>query len=104
MTDPRNPRRDLHDIVLAPVVSEKSYGLIDGNVYTFIVAPDANKIEIRQAVEAIFEVKVANVNTLVRKGKRRRNRRTGKFSSQPDQKRALVTLAPGHSIELFEGV
>lgn len=93
----RNPR----DIVLRPVVSEKSYGAFDANVYTFVVAPDANKIEIRRAVESIFNVRVTNVNTINRKGKRKRNRRTGNWSKRSDEKRALVSLAPGDRIEIF---
>ena len=68
--------KDPRDIILRPVVSEKSYALLDGNVYTFVVAPSANKIEIRQAVEEIFNVKVLNVTTMNRQGKRKRNRRT----------------------------
>ena len=94
----KNPR----DVILKPVVSEKSYGLIDNGAYTFIVAPDANKVEIRQAVEAIFNVKVKSVNTLNRPGKRYRNRKTGTFGSRPDTKRAIVTLAAGNEIPLFE--
>ena len=93
----KNPR----DIIIKPVVSEKSYAAYDENVYTFVVASDANKIEIRQAVESIFNVKVTNVNTLNRNGKRKRNRRTGTFGRRPDQKRAIVTLADGDRIELF---
>ncbi len=95
MNDPR-------DVILRPVVSEKSYGLLDRNVYTFVVHPDANKIEIRQAVESIFNVRVTKVNTLNRKGKRKRNRRSFTFGTRPDTKRALVTLADGDRIELFE--
>ncbi len=72
----RNPR----DVILRPVVSEKSYAAIDSNVYTFVVADGANKIEIRRAVEEIFNVKVTNVNTVTRKGKRKRNRRSGAWS------------------------
>jgi large subunit ribosomal protein L23 len=88
------------DVILAPVVSEKSYSLIDQNAYTFMVHPDANKTEIRQAVEAIWGVKVVNVNTLNRKGKSKRFRfTTGRRS---DTKRAIVKLAPGDRIEIFE--
>jgi large subunit ribosomal protein L23 len=94
--------KDPRDVVLRPVVSEKSYGLLDGNVYTFIVHADSSKPEIRDAVQSIFEVKVEKVNTLNRKGKRKRNRKTGKLGQRPDTKRALVTLAEGSSIELFE--
>ena len=89
------------DIIIRPVVSEKSYAAFDGNVYTFVVAPDANKIEIEDAVERIFNVRVTNVNTLTRKGKRKRNRRTGGFGKRPDAKRAVVSLAEGDRIEIF---
>ena len=89
------------DILIRPVVSEKSYAAYDANVYTFVVAGDANKIEIRHAVEEIFGVKVTNVNTVNRKGKRKRNRRTGSYGSRPDSKRAIVSLAEGDSIEIF---
>jgi large subunit ribosomal protein L23 len=93
--------RDPRDIIVRPVVSEKSYASFDDNVYTFIVASDANKIEIRKAVETIFNVRVTNVNTINRKGKRKRNRRTGTWSSRPDERRALVSLADGDRIEIF---
>ena len=93
----RNPR----DVIIRPVVSEKSYTAYDANVYTFIVAPDANKIEIRNAVESIFDVHVTNVNTLNRNGKRKRNRKTGGFGKRVDTKRAIVTLAEGDRIEIF---
>jgi large subunit ribosomal protein L23 len=95
MTDPR-------DVILRPVVSEKSYGLLDHGVYTFIVRPDANKIEIRHAIEAIFDVTVVNVNTLNRKGKRKRQRKKPVFGKRADTKRAIVTLAEGDRIPLFE--
>ena len=95
MNDPR-------DVILRPVVSEKSYALLDNGVYTFVVASAANKIEIRQAVEAIFNVRVAKVNTMNRQGKRKRNRRTFTFGTRPDTKRAIVTLAGDDRIELFE--
>lgn len=91
-----------HDVILAPVVSEKSYGLAERGAYTFKVHPDANKIEIRQAIEALFEVKVLKVNTLNRQGKRRRNRRSPTFGRRPSSKRAVVTLAAGERIDLFE--
>ena len=95
--------KDPRDVIIQPVVSEKSYGLIEDNVYTFLVHPDAAKPEIRSAVEAIFDVKVTKVNTLNRKGKSTVNRRTGVRGKRPDRKRAIVTLAPGDSIDLFEG-
>jgi large subunit ribosomal protein L23 len=94
--------KDPREVVIAPVVSEKSYSLLDRNVYTFLVHPDASKPEIRDAVTAIFDVKVVNVNTLNRQGKRVRSRRAIKGGKRPDTKRALVTLAEGESIELFE--
>lgn len=93
----KNPR----DVIIRPVVSEKSYAAYDENVYTFVVAKDANKVEIRQAIEAIFNVKVTNVNTLNRSGKRKRNRRTGGWGNRVGQKRAIVSLAEGQTIEIF---
>ena len=95
MSDPRS-------IIIRPVVSEKSYGLLDAGVYTFIVDPRASKIEISNAVEEIFSVRVAKVNTLNRKGKRKRNRKAATYGKRPDTKRAIVTLAPGGRIDLFE--
>jgi large subunit ribosomal protein L23 len=93
---------EARDIIIRPVVSEKSYALLDAGVYTFVVAPDANKVQIREAVESIFNVRVTKVNTLNRKGKRKRNRRTFTFGRRSDTKRAIVTLAAGDRIELFE--
>ena len=92
-----NPR----DILVRPVVSEKSYGLLDEGKYTFVVAPDANKTQIKQAVEEVFRVKVTGVNTLNRQGKRRRTR-TG-WGKRADTKRAIVTLADGDRIDIFGG-
>ena len=94
--------KDPRDIILAPVVSEKSYGLIEQGVYTFKVHPSASKPEISDAVEAIWGVQVLKVNTLNRKGKVTRARRTGRAGSKPDTKRAIVTLAAGNEIPLFE--
>ncbi len=94
--------KDPRDVILEPVVSEKSYGLLEANVYTFKVHPSASKPEIRDAVQTIFGVRVLKVNTLNRKGKRKRNRRNFTFGSRPDTKRALITLAEGDSIELFD--
>jgi large subunit ribosomal protein L23 len=93
----KNPR----DVVIEPVVSEKSYALIDQNVYTFKVHPTASKPEIADAVEKIFEVRVKKVNTLNRTGKHKRNRRSPVPGKRPDTKRAYVTLAEGDTIELF---
>ena len=94
--------KDPRDIIIKPVVSEKSYAVYDGNVYTFVVAPDANKIEIRNAVEELFATKVASVRTINRKGKRKRNRTSGVWSARATRKRAIVTLAAGaESIDIF---
>ncbi|WP_419845029.1 50S ribosomal protein L23 [Candidatus Poriferisocius sp.] len=94
--------KDPRDVVLAPVVSEKSYELLESNVYTFRVHPDSSKPEIKDAIENLFDVTVVKVNTMNRKGKRRRNRRSPTFGRKPDTKRALVTLAEGDQIELFD--
>ncbi len=93
--------RDPRDVILRPVVSEKSYSAFDENVYTFVVAHDATKVEVRQAIESIFNVKVRNVNTLNRPGKRKRNRTSGAWGTRTGQKRAIVSLAEGESIEIF---
>lgn len=92
--------RDPRDILLAPVVSEKSYGLLDENKYTFLVDPRANKTEIKIAVEQVFGVKVASVNTINRQGKMRRTR-VG-MGKRKDTKRAIVTLSEG-TIDIFGG-
>ena len=89
-----------HDLILAPVVSEKSYDLIENeNTYTFEVDPRSNKEEIRDAIEEIFEVRVLRVNTMNRKGKRKRSGYT--FGKRKDVKRAIVKIAEGDSIDLF---
>ncbi len=93
---------DPRSVIIRPVVSEKSYGLLEDGVYTFVVDPRATKIQIHDAVETIFSVQVVKVNTLNRKGKRKRNRRQFTFGTRADTKRALVTLAPGARIDLFE--
>jgi len=93
--------RDHRDILLAPVVSEKSYGLLDENKYTFLVDPDANKTEIKIAVEAVFGVKVTGVNTSNREGKRRRTK--SGWGKRPDTKRAIVSVAEGQRIDIFSG-
>ena len=91
--------RDYHDVLLAPVVSEKSYALLDQNKYTFLVDPSANKTEIKIAVEKVFKVQVTGVNTINRAGKKRRTRYgTGR---RPNTKRAIVTVADGDRIDLF---
>ena len=94
--------KDPRDIIIAPVVSEKSYDLIERGVYTFKVSPKASKPEIRDAVEAIWGVEVLKVNTLNRNGKRKRTRGTNRIGTRPDTKRAIVTLAAGNEIPLFE--
>lgn len=92
---------DPRDVLVKPVVSEKSYALLDENKYTFIVSPTANKTQIKQAVEAVFSVKVTGVNTINRQGKRKRTR-TG-FGKRANTKRAIVTLAEGDRIDIFGG-
>jgi large subunit ribosomal protein L23 len=96
-----NLHRDHRDVLIAPVVSEKSYGLLDQNKYTFLVDPRANKTEIKIAVEKIFSVKVTGVNTLNRSGKRRRTR--AGWGSRSDTKRAVVSVAEGQRIDIFGG-
>ena len=91
--------KDHRDIQLAPVVSEKSYGLLDANKYTFLVAPTANKTEIKIAVEKVFNVKVTDVNTLNREGKRKRTRYG--YGRRKNIKRAIVTLRDGDRIDVF---
>ncbi|MDQ3952870.1 MAG: 50S ribosomal protein L23 [Actinomycetota bacterium] len=93
-------KADPRDVILAPVVSEKSYSLLDNNAYTFEVHPDANKTEIRQAVETIWGVRVLSVNTINRKGKVKRFRFVQ--GRRPNSKRAIVKLAEGDKIEIFE--
>jgi large subunit ribosomal protein L23 len=92
-----NPR----DVLVRPVISEKSYRLADDGKYTFIVAPGSNKTQIRQAVEAVFRVKVTGVNTINRQGKRRRTRYG--WGRRAATKRAIVSLAAGERIDIFGG-
>ena len=93
---------DPRDVLLAPVISEKSYGLLEENKYTFLVAPGSNKTQIKIAVEKVFGVKVVSVNTINRQGKRKRTR-TG-FGKRKDTKRAIVTLSSDSKpIEIFGG-
>ena len=96
-----NLHKDHRDVLLSPVVSEKSYGLLDQNKYTFLVRPDSNKTEIKIAVEKVFNVKVTSVNTSNRLGKRRRTR--SGWGSRPRTKRAIVSLAEGQRIDIFGG-
>ncbi|RCV55560.1 50S ribosomal protein L23 [Marinitenerispora sediminis] len=90
---------DPRDIIVEPVISEKSYGLMDQNKYTFIVRPDANKTQIKIAVEKIFDVKVTSVNTINRQGKRKRTKFG--YGKRPDTKRAIVSLRDGDRIDIF---
>jgi large subunit ribosomal protein L23 len=93
---------DHRDILLAPVISEKSYGLLEENKYTFLVAPGSNKTQIKIAVEKVFGVKVVSVNTINRQGKRKRTK--SGFGKRKDTKRAIVTLsADSKAIEIFGG-
>ncbi len=92
---------DPRDVLYAPLISEKSYGLLDENKYTFLVDPDANKTQINIAVEQVFGVKVTDVNTMNRKGKRKRTR--AGFGKRKDTKRAIVTLVSGDRIDIFGG-
>jgi large subunit ribosomal protein L23 len=93
---------DPRDVIVKPIISEKSYGLLEENKYTFVVAPDANKTEIKIAVEKIFGVQVVSVNTLNRQGKRKRTRFG--YGKRKDTKRAIVTLsAESKKIEIFGG-
>ncbi|MCD2192549.1 50S ribosomal protein L23 [Actinomycetospora endophytica] len=93
---------DPRDVILAPVISEKSYGLLEERQYTFLVRPDANKTQIKIAVQEIFDVTVASVNTLNRDGKRKRSRRG--FGKRKDTKRAVVTVTPeSRTIDVFGG-
>ena len=94
--------KDPRDIVIAPVISEKSYDQLEQNVYVFNVHSSASNPEIRRAVESIFDVTVKKVNTLNRKGKVRRNRRSNTVGKRADTKRAIVTLTEGDSIKIFE--
>jgi large subunit ribosomal protein L23 len=94
-------QKDPRDVLLAPVISEKSYGLLDENKYTFLVHPDANKTEIKISVEKVFGVKVTDVNTVNRPGKRKRTR--GGWGRRKATKRAIVTVAAGDRIDIFGG-
>jgi large subunit ribosomal protein L23 len=93
--------KDPRDVLLRPIVSEKSYALLDENKYTFLVDPGANKTEIKIAVEKLFNVKVTTVNTVNRKGKRRRTRFG--LGTRANTKRAVVTVSPGDRIDIFGG-
>lgn len=101
MSSMNSLRREPRDVLVKPVITEKTFGLVDQNKYTFEVRPDANKTEIKLAVEKVFDVKVVGVNTLNRQGKRRRTRFG--WGQRPGSKRAIVTLADGERIDIFGG-
>jgi large subunit ribosomal protein L23 len=92
---------DPRDVLLKPVISEKSYGLLDENKYTFLVHPDANKTQIKIAVEKVFGVKVTGVNTINREGKRKRTR--SGYGRRASTRRAIVSVAEGDRIDIFGG-
>jgi len=94
--------KDAEQVLVRPVVSEKSYALMEDGTYIFVVAPAATKVDVRNAVEQAFGVRVKSVNTLNRKGKRRRNRKTNTVGTRSATKLAIVTLAGGDKIDLFE--
>ena len=93
--------KDPRDILLAPVISEKSYSLLDENKYTFLVHPDANKTQIKISVEKVFGVKVTGVNTINRQGKRKRTK--AGFGTRNATRRAIVTVKEGDRIDIFGG-
>jgi large subunit ribosomal protein L23 len=95
--------KSVRDVIIRPVVSEKSYEELEANRYTFLVAPDSNKTQIKQAIESIWNVRVLKVNTMNRKGKTKQGGRYRSVMGQrANQKRAIVTLAQGDQIEIFE--
>lgn len=94
---------DAYSVIVRPVVTEKSMKGVERRQYTFRVDPSANKIQIRHAVETIYSVRVDTVNTMRVRGKKRRRGRSPE-GKQADWKKAVVTLKPGHEIQLFEGV
>ena len=94
--------RDPRDVLVAPVISEKSYGELNRNWYTFLVHPDANKTQVKIAIQQIFDVRVLTVNTLNREGKRKRAR-GNRMGQRKTTKRAIVSVAPGQRIEIFGG-
>ena len=95
--------RDPRTVIIRPIISEKSYAAVEESTYRFVVSNDANKIQVRQAIEEIFGVRVLKVNTLNRVGKSRRNRRSGATTQRPTRKHAIVTLHADDSIEVFGG-
>jgi large subunit ribosomal protein L23 len=96
---------NIYDVIRRPIVSERATRLVqEHNKYTFEVAPEANKVQIREAVETIFKVDVVKVNTITVPGKRRRGWRRPTYGRTPKRKKAIVTLKPGQRIEFYEGV
>jgi large subunit ribosomal protein L23 len=95
---------NIYDVIRRPIVSERAMRLAREGKYTFEVAPGANKIQIREAVETIFKVDVVAVNTMSLPGKQRRSWRQRTYGSTPTWKKAIVTLKPNQRIEFFEGV
>lgn len=94
--------KDYRDIILKPIVTEKSMNLLADNKYTFLVDKKANKTEIKSAIESIFKVKVESVSTMIIKGK---PKRMGRFEGKrPDRKKAVVTLKAGQKIRIFDGM
>lgn len=94
--------KDYRDIILRPIVTEKSMNLLADNKYTFIVDKDSNKTEIKNAIENIFNVRVEKVSTMNVKGK---PKRMGRYEGKrPDRKKAIITLKPGQKIKIFEGM
>ena len=92
--------KSARDVIIRPMVSEKSYAGLEQNRYTFLVDPSSNKTEIKEAVQKIWNVRVLSVNTMNRKGKAKQFRYAQ--GKRPDQKLAVITLAEGESIEIFE--
>jgi large subunit ribosomal protein L23 len=90
-----------NEVLLAPIVSEKSYSLIDDNKYSFRIHPDAHKTQVRQAVEDLFDVKVERVNIIKVQAKPKRRGMTR--GTRPGWKKAIVQLRQGDTIEIFQG-
>jgi large subunit ribosomal protein L23 len=101
VSSPARPPKDPRDILIRPIISEKSYSLMDEGKYTFEIDPRANKTEVKIAVQEVFGVKVVSVNTINRAGKIRRTR-VG-LGKRKNTKRAIVTVAPGQTIDVFGG-
>lgn len=93
--------KEARDIIIRPVITEKTMSLLAENKYTFLVDKRANKVEIKKAIEEIFNVKVDRVTTMNLQGKKRMGRFEGR---RPSRKKAVVFLKPGHKITLFEGM